>query len=221
MPISPVQIFWVTVEPTAPVTVGSWANLLFIVNIANGLQIDTAYLVTRQAPFDWRETGPVAVLSSAWSGIQVEVYSDQEAYQVYSCGGQNGSLTLKETQGLFNVSDRPRTVQQYGCVVMEVEDWIDGINQPEWGRSQKQIFGPDTDPYVLQASLHFSLLGQESAAPDGTGESPGLAGGQGTETSEAASASSGITVTTSVGVKSTVSMVMGLALLFAGLLVVA
>jgi aldose 1-epimerase len=66
-------------------------------------------------------------------------------------------MALKETQGLFNVSDRPRTIQQYGCIVMEVEDWIDAINQPEWGRQDKQIFSPGGDPYVLQASYVFSL----------------------------------------------------------------
>lgn len=38
---------------------------------------------------------------------------------------------------------------------MEVEDWIDGINNPEWGR--KQIFGPGDAPYVVQASYRFSI----------------------------------------------------------------
>lgn len=28
--------------------------------------------------------GPVATLSSAWSGIRIDVFSDQEALQVYS-----------------------------------------------------------------------------------------------------------------------------------------
>lgn len=90
---------------------------------------DTCYLTNRDqlGPFDWREKGPVARLRSAWSGIQVDVFTDQEAFQIYSCGGQNGSMALKETQGLFNVSGRPRTIPQYGCIVMEVEDWIDGI----------------------------------------------------------------------------------------------
>lgn len=52
---------------------------------------------------------------------------------------------------------RPRVVEQYGCVVMEVEDWIDGINQPEWQRGKRQIFGPGDDPYVLQATYKFSV----------------------------------------------------------------
>lgn len=66
-------------------------------------------------------------------------------------------MALKNTQGLHGVEERPRTIQQFGCVVMEVQDYIDGINQPSWGREKKQIFGPGDDPYVLQASYRFSL----------------------------------------------------------------
>lgn len=66
-------------------------------------------------------------------------------------------MALKSTQGLFNVPGRPRTIPQYGCLVLEVEDYIDAINQPEWGRSKRQIYGPGDDPYVLQASYRFSL----------------------------------------------------------------
>ncbi|KAI9642825.1 hypothetical protein NHQ30_008558 [Ciborinia camelliae] len=123
---------------------------------ANCTGYDTAYITNRDAlsPYSWRAS-PVARLRSAWSGIQVDIFSDQSAFQVYSCGGQNGSMALKETQGLFDVSDRPRTIQQYGCVVMEVEDWIDGINQPAWGR--QQIWGPEDGPYVLEAQYSFSL----------------------------------------------------------------
>lgn len=98
----------------------------------------------------------MARLQSAWSGIQLDVYSDQEAFQMYSCNGQNGSMTLKTTQGLHDGSF-PRAIPQYGCVVLEVEDWIDAINQPEWQRSKKQIFEPGGDPYVLQATYKFSI----------------------------------------------------------------
>jgi len=66
-------------------------------------------------------------------------------------------MALKETQGFFNDSSRPRVSEKYGCVVMEVEDWIDGINNPEWGRDSRQIFGPGDDPYVLEATYNFSL----------------------------------------------------------------
>lgn len=121
---------------------------------------DTCYLVNRaqNGPYDWRADGGfVAQLASPWSGISVDIYTDQDAFQVYSCNGQNGSMALKSTQGLLDDPDFPRTIPKYGCVVMEVEDWIDAINQPEWQRSKKQIFGPGDDPYVLQASYRFSV----------------------------------------------------------------
>ncbi|KAI9762521.1 MAG: hypothetical protein M4579_000324 [Chaenotheca gracillima] len=122
---------------------------------------DTCFLVNREqdGPYDWREKGPVASLASNFSGIQVDVFTDQEAFQIYSCNGQNGTLALKETQGLHGDESRPRVVEQYGCVVMEVEDWIDAINQPEWQREKRNIFGPGDDPYVLQATYNFTVNG--------------------------------------------------------------
>jgi aldose 1-epimerase len=47
-------------------------------------------------------------------------------------------------------------VQKNGCVVMEVQDWIDAINQPEWQRDSRQIFGPNTKTYNLEADYVFS-----------------------------------------------------------------
>ncbi|KAK5140420.1 hypothetical protein LTR32_006768 [Rachicladosporium monterosium] len=119
---------------------------------------DNCYILNRaaQGPFNWHQT-PVATLASPFSGIQVEVYTDQDAFQIYTCNNLNGTLALKETQGFFNDSSRPRVAEKYGCVVMEVEDWIDGINHPEWGRSGRQVFGPGDGPYVLEARYEFSL----------------------------------------------------------------
>ena len=117
---------------------------------------DNAWLVNRaqNGPYDWRTDGPVATLASNFSGIQIDIFSDQEAFQVYSCPGMNGVLPIKSTQGL---EGRPRVVEKYGCVVMEVEDWIDAINHPEWQREKKQIFGPGDEPYVLEAKYVFSV----------------------------------------------------------------
>jgi aldose 1-epimerase len=64
-----------------------------------------------------------------------------------------GSLPIKSTQGLDN---RRRTVEQYGCVVMEVQDYIDAINRPEWQREKRQIFGPNDPAYTLEADYVFS-----------------------------------------------------------------
>ncbi|KAM5356698.1 hypothetical protein ACJ41O_003344 [Fusarium nematophilum] len=125
---------------------------------------DNCYTVNREqlGKYNWRTEGPVATLSSAWSGIQVDIYSDQDAFQMYSCTQQDGTMPLKKTQGLDNDPDFPRTIARYGCVVMEVQDYIDGINHPEWMRDKKQFFEPGGDPYVLQARYSFSLKGKSS-----------------------------------------------------------
>lgn len=68
-----------------------------------------------------------------------------------------GTFPLKSTQGFSNDSSHPRVTEQYGCVVMEVEDWIDGINNPQWNRTERQIFGPEDGPYVLRARYDFSV----------------------------------------------------------------
>ncbi len=66
-------------------------------------------------------------------------------------------MALKNTQGMLNDPSRPRVVEQYGCMVLEVEDWIDAINQPEWGRDSLQIYGPADGPYTLEATYKFSV----------------------------------------------------------------
>jgi hypothetical protein len=66
---------------------------------------DNCYAVNRDqnGPFDWRTSGPVASLSSAWSGIKVDIFTDQEAFQVYSCGGQNGKLITSLIDSIADV----------------------------------------------------------------------------------------------------------------------
>ena len=112
-------------------------------------------------PYDWRKQGPVATLSSAWSGIRLDIYTDQDAFQLYSCNAQNGTVALKKTQGVRGQGDDkhrfPRTIPKYGCLVLEVQDYIDGINNPEWMRGRKQIYEPGGDADVLQAKYRFSL----------------------------------------------------------------
>jgi hypothetical protein len=67
-----------------------------------------------------------------------------------------GTLPIKSTQG---VQGREAFVQKNGCVVMEVQDWIDAINQPEWQRESRQIFGPNSPTYTLEADYVFSTKG--------------------------------------------------------------
>lgn len=132
---------------------------------------DNCYIVNRgqNGPNDWRTSGPVASLSSEWSGIKLDIFTDQEAFQMYSCGGQDGksyvalhqamltmigTLPIKSTQGL---QGRPAIVPQYGCIVMEVQDWIDAINQPAWQREKRQVFSPSGPAFTLEAEYVFSL----------------------------------------------------------------
>ena len=46
-------------------------------------------------------------------------------------------------------------MNQYGCIVIETQDWIDGINHPEWGRNDWQIFSAETGPAVNYATYDF------------------------------------------------------------------
>jgi aldose 1-epimerase len=110
----------------------------------------------RFAPYDWRSEGPVATLSSEWSGIQLDIFTDQDAFQVYSCNTMNGKMPFKKDQG-DNGTESPRTIPRYGCLVMEVQDWIDGINHAEWMRDRKQFFEPGGSPYILQATYSFNI----------------------------------------------------------------
>ncbi len=55
---------------------------------------DTCFTFGADAPSvsaggDWRQS-PIATLASPWSGIQVEIYTNQQAMQVYSCNNMNG-----------------------------------------------------------------------------------------------------------------------------------
>ncbi|KAJ2895086.1 putative aldose 1-epimerase protein [Zalerion maritima] len=119
---------------------------------------DNCYVANRLGQYDWEVDGYIASISSPWSGIKLDIFSDQEAFQFYSCNFQDGTMPLKETQGFFgDDAPFPRTIPQYGCFVVEVQDYIDGINQPAWQRESKQIFGPGDGPYVLKASYRFSI----------------------------------------------------------------
>lgn len=116
---------------------------------------DNCYLINRDAGKQmgwWMDKGPVATLRSKWSHIRLNVYTDQSAVQLYTCNSMDGTLPLKTSQGLKNNYKRPRVVEKYGCVGLEFEDWVGGINNPEWGRQPKQQFGPGDAPYVLQAA---------------------------------------------------------------------
>lgn len=47
-------------------------------------------------------------------------------------------------------------VKSNGCVAVEAQDWIDGINHPEWGHDQ--IHGPDTKPFESHIQYKFGTF---------------------------------------------------------------
>jgi len=58
--------------------------------LVNRQQLGPAYFSSLPDGAAWWTADPVASLYSDWSGIQVDIYSDQDAFQMYSCNGQNG-----------------------------------------------------------------------------------------------------------------------------------
>ncbi|KAL1856292.1 hypothetical protein VTK73DRAFT_8404 [Phialemonium thermophilum] len=80
----------------------------------------------------------VLTLASPWNGIKADLRTDQPGVQVYSCFWMDGTAPLKSTQGTAS----HRTVKSDGCVAIEAQDYVDGINHPEWGRLNAEITGP-------------------------------------------------------------------------------
>lgn len=112
--------------------------------------IDNAFILDRP-PYTSQDDAGLEVLEmcSPDTGIKVKLRTNQQSLQIYSCNGQNGSIKAKASQGGV-------PIEQYGCLVVEPQQWIDGINHPEWGQTDRQIFGPDSPPQVLWAAYDFS-----------------------------------------------------------------
>ncbi|PTU21462.1 hypothetical protein P175DRAFT_0435057 [Aspergillus ochraceoroseus IBT 24754] len=123
---------------------------------------DNCFLVDRPVGYAAPDSMvPVVRMSSSATGIGLQVSTNQAAIQIYSCNGQNGTVPVKPSQLKRNKEDGvdgPAVVNQYGCVVIETEDWIDGINRPEWGRLPYQIFTPDGPAAVNLATYQFSTF---------------------------------------------------------------
>ena len=116
---------------------------------------DNAFIVDRP-----RYAGPEATdltllsLSSPDSGIRMDVKTNQQSLQYYSCLGQNGTIPVKKSQQYGNAT---RMIDKFACTVFETQQWIDGINHPEWGQSEYQIYSPSTGPAVNWAQYDFSV----------------------------------------------------------------
>ncbi|KAK3987318.1 aldose 1-epimerase [Cladorrhinum sp. PSN332] len=107
------------------------------------------YWLIEDAPKD----AVVLTLASPFSGVKAELKTDQPGVVLYSCNWMDGSAGVKSNQGLT----KDQKVVRSSCIAIEAQDYPDGINHPEWGRVDKQIFGPG-QTYTQETSWTFGLL---------------------------------------------------------------
>ncbi|KAF9269596.1 galactose mutarotase-like protein [Marasmius fiardii PR-910] len=93
---------------------------------------------------------PVLSIWSTKSGIKLDVTTDQQALQIYTCNGLDGTIPRKREQG-----GPGATYGQHSCLVIEQQSIIDAINNPEFGVDQ--IYGPNRT-YEWEAVYKFSVL---------------------------------------------------------------
>jgi len=96
----------------------------------------------------------VLTLSSKWSGIKADLVTDQDAVVLYTCNWNDGKTEFKSTQG---VAGQDKFIPRDGCIAIEAQDYVDGINHPEWGRLGKQIYGKGKK-YKWASSWSFGTI---------------------------------------------------------------
>ena len=122
---------------------------------------DNAFIIDRP-----RYSAPEATdlslltLSSNVTGIQLDVRTNQQSLQIYTCDNiaLMANIPVKQSQQ-HSANGSTTTVPKYGCVVIETQQWIDGINNPQWGQDQYQIYTVDSEPAVVFAQYDFSIIG--------------------------------------------------------------
>ncbi|KAI1345714.1 aldose 1-epimerase [Xylaria sp. FL0043] len=107
------------------------------------------YFLIDDAPAD----AVVVTLASPFSGIKADLRTDQPGVVIYTCNWFDGTADLKSTQG----TSTNNKVVRSSCVAIEAQDYVDGINHPEWGRRNAQITGPG-QAYSWKSSWTFTKL---------------------------------------------------------------
>lgn len=101
---------------------------------------------------------------SPQSGIKLSISSNQEAWQIYTTAGlvspdTKPSVPRKRVHGGDGTLDN--IYENYSAMVIEAEDYIDAINNPEWGRNQ--IYDENRD-YDWEAEYKFSTVDKNGKA---------------------------------------------------------
>ena len=144
---------------TAPKLVGDAVADAQGVCGTNCTGIDNCFIIDRPAGAGPESSNyPILSVWSSITGIKMDVSTNQQGVQVYTCNGQNGTIPTKQSQQRRNngTANAAQYVEKHGCIVIETQQWIDGINHPEWGVQQYEIFGPETGPAINLATYDFS-----------------------------------------------------------------
>jgi aldose 1-epimerase len=97
----------------------------------------------------------VLTMISPETGIKLDVKTNQNNVQIYSCNNLDGMIVAKSDQ---QHGGGRTTYGKYACVALEPQQWIDGINHPEWGQEEWQIYRTTTGPAVHLSSYEFSVV---------------------------------------------------------------
>lgn len=108
---------------------------------------------------------PSLEVYSPASGIKLSIKTNQEAWQSYTTANlAKTPVPRKRAHGGDGSLDK--IYEAYSAMVIEAEDWIDGINHPKWGRQDKQIFNKGKD-YYWSARYSFSTVDKSGKAMRG------------------------------------------------------
>lgn len=126
---------------------------------------DDTFLISRSQPWS-KDNSPVATLSSPQSGIKLDLYTDQEALHVLTWNEADGSIPLKQTQiqatDTTNTSSSSSTsttiigAPHHAAISLQMQDWTDAVNHPEWQRDSK-IFWGTHQLYTTYSTYAFSV----------------------------------------------------------------
>ncbi|OJJ44331.1 hypothetical protein ASPZODRAFT_773293 [Penicilliopsis zonata CBS 506.65] len=123
---------------------------------------DTCWMVDRPPSYSAPDSMiPSLRMSSNTTGIALEVTTNQNALQIYTCNELDGTIPVRASQLERNEAEGDNatsTINQFGCLVIETEGWIDAINYPEWGQQTTQFYDPFGPPAINWATYRFDTI---------------------------------------------------------------
>ena len=146
------------IDFTTPRTIGSALNADVQQCGFNCTGVDTNFLIDRPVSSGVESnTYPVLTLSSNVTGIKFDLYTNQQALIVYTCNKLTGTIPLKTDQQ-HGPNGQTLYAGEHDCVAIEAQGWIDGINYPEFGQMDYQVYTNETLPAVLWVKYAFGIV---------------------------------------------------------------